>query len=79
VSGGNQNLGDLNKNEMVSFARTPALPGVELLMACGSSHHWRVFHERYAICTSDAAAAEIRYRKNSHTIGDRSTLIVRTG
>jgi len=79
VSGGNQNLGDLNKNEMVSFARTPALPGVELLMACGSSHHWRVFHERYAICTSDAAAAEIRYRKNSHTIGDRSTLLFEPG
>ena len=72
-------MGDLNKKEMVSFIRTPALPGVELLMACGSSHHWKVLHERYAICTNDAAAAEIRYRKNSHTIGDRSTLLFEPG
>ena len=49
------------------------------MTARGSSHHWRVFHERYAICTSDAAAAEIRYRKNSHTIGDRSTLLFEPG
>ncbi len=76
---GNQILGNTNKKEMVSFTRTRSLPGVELMTARGSSHHWRVFHERYAICTSDAAAAEIRYRKNSHTIGDRSTLLFEPG
>lgn len=76
---GNQNLGNTNKKEIVCFARTPALPGVELLMAHGSSHQWKVYHERYAICTSDAAAAEIRYRKNSHTVGDRSTLLFEPG
>jgi len=76
---GNQILGNTNKKEIVSFTRTRSLPGVELMMARGSSHHWRVFHERYAICTSDAAAAEICYRKISHTICDRSTLLFEPG
>lgn len=72
-------MGNTNKKGIVGFARTLALPGVELLMAHGSSHQWRVYHEQYAICTGDVAAADIRYRKNSHTVDYRSTLLFEPG
>ena len=72
-------MDNTNNKEIVSFARPPALPGVELMTARGSTHHWRVYHERYAICANDAVAAEIRYRKTSHTICDRSFLLFEPG
>jgi AraC-like DNA-binding protein len=76
---GESNLGNSNNKGIVNFTRTPALPGVELLTARGSTHHWRVYHERYAVCANDAVAAEIRYRKISHAICDHSTLLFEPG
>jgi AraC-like DNA-binding protein len=55
------------------------LPGVELMTARGSSHHWRVFHEQYAVCANDVVAAEIRYRRSSHAICDRSISLFEPG
>lgn len=72
-------MDNTNNKEIVSFARPPVLPGVELMTARGSSRHWRVYHERYAICANIAVAAEIRYRKTSHAICDRSTSLFEPG
>lgn len=75
---GDRNLGTDN-NESLSYARSDALPGVELMTARSSSRHWRVFHEQYAICSNDVVAAEIRYRKNTHRITDRSISLFEPG
>ncbi|MGA7594002.1 MAG: AraC family transcriptional regulator [Gallionella sp.] len=73
------NKNNNNENELIEFARTPALPGVELMMAHDSSRHWRIFHEQYAFCTNQVVAAEIRYRRRSNRIADRSTLLFEPG
>ena len=72
-------MGNADSNESVSYTRPRALPGVELMTARGSSHHWRVFHEQYAICANDIVAADIRYRNNSHAICDRSISLFEPG
>jgi AraC-like DNA-binding protein len=72
-------LGNTDNNRSVSYTRSRALPGVELMTARSSLHHWRVFHEQYAICSNDVVAAEILYRKNSHRITDRSVLLFEPG
>jgi hypothetical protein len=79
ASKGDRSLGNTNNNESVSYARSPVLPGVELMTARSSSHHWRVFHEQYALCSNDVVAAEIRYRKNLHRIVDRSISLFEPG
>jgi AraC-like DNA-binding protein len=63
----------------VSFARSPTLPGVELLLVTQSTHLWRVFHEQYAICTCDTAAARIRYRGDEYMAVDQSALFYEPG
>jgi len=78
VSGGYK-LDDSDHKEVLRFARTPALPGVELMTARGSPHAWRVYHEQYAVCTVDKATADIRYRRNLHQIANRSTLLFEPG
>jgi AraC-like DNA-binding protein len=72
-------LDNANRKSSVRFARTTALPGVELMTAHANSHAWRVYHEQYAVCTGDTAAADIRYRRRSHRIIDRSTLLFEPG
>ena len=68
-----------NENEFIGFARSAALPGVELMTARRSSRAWRVFHEQYAFCTNQVVAAEIRYRRRSNRIADGSTLLFEPG
>ncbi len=68
-----------NENELIEFARTAALPGVELMMARGSTRHWRVFHEQYAFCTNEAVAAEKRYRQRTNRVVDSSTTLFEPG
>jgi len=70
---------DNNKNELIEFARSTALPGVELMMARDSSRHWRVFHEQYAFCTNDVVAADKRYRQRTNRIVDSSTTLFEPG
>lgn len=72
-------MDDADRKSSVRFARTTALPGVELMTAHANSHAWRVYHEQYAVCTSDTAASDIRYRRRSHRIVDRSTLLFEPG
>ena len=72
-------MGKIDNNEIVSYARPRVLPGVELMTARSSSHHWRVFHEQYAVCANDVVAAEIRYRKSSHRITDGSISLFEPG
>ncbi|MGB9093403.1 MAG: AraC family transcriptional regulator [Gallionella sp.] len=68
-----------HENELIEFARSAALPGVELMMASGSTRQWRVFHEQYAFCTNEAVAADKRYRRRSHRITDSSTTLFEPG
>jgi len=72
-------MSNADSNESISYARSLALPGVELMSARNSSHHWRVFHEQYAICANDVVAADIRYRNKSHPIFDRSISLFEPG
>jgi len=65
-----------NKSEIIRFARSPALPGVELMTARGSSRQWRVFHEQYAFCTNDVVDADKRYRQRTNRIVDSSTTML---
>jgi AraC-like DNA-binding protein len=68
-----------HENERIQFARSAALPGVELMIASGSTRQWRVFHEQYAFCTNEAVAAEKRYRRRTHRIVDSSTTLFEPG
>lgn len=72
-------MDDSDNKEVVRFARAPAMPGIELMTARGSSHAWRVYHEQYAVCTVDKATADIRYRRNLRRIPSRSTLLFEPG
>ncbi|MEO9040751.1 MAG: AraC family transcriptional regulator [Gallionella sp.] len=72
-------MGNTDNNESVNYTRSRALPGVELMTARNSTHHWRVFHEQYAICSNDVVAAEIHYRNNSHRITERGILLFEPG
>jgi len=69
----------MDPKESIHFVRPPTLDGVELMVAKASSHHWRVYHEQYAICANDDVAAEIRYRKKSNPILNRSTSLFEPG
>jgi AraC-like DNA-binding protein len=72
-------LDNTDQKESVRYTRSQALPNVELLEVRGSAVHWQVFHERYAICSNDLVAAEIRYRNETNQVCDRSTLIFEPG
>lgn len=63
----------------VTFVRPTALPGTEVLFAHQNSHNWRVFHERYVICTCDTAAAGWRYRGRSNFLDDGSYMLMEPG
>ncbi len=65
--------------DTITFARPHALPGVEILFARHNSHRWRVFHECYAICTCDTAAADWRYRRSSNSLEDRAFMLMEPG
>jgi AraC-like DNA-binding protein len=68
-----------NENELIEFARSAALPGVELMMARGSTRRWRIFHEQYAFCTNQVVAADKRYRQRTNRIVDNSTMLFEPG
>ncbi len=67
------------QKEKLSFVRSAALPDVELLIASDSHTHWRVYHERYTVCSNDTVAAEIRYRGKLHPVADYESLLFEPG
>lgn len=69
----------LENGETVHFLRPPTLAGTEFLFAHQNSHHWRVFHERYAVCTCETADAHWRYRRRSHLLNDGSYSLLEPG
>jgi AraC-like DNA-binding protein len=78
---GDYKLDNTNKieNELIEFARSATLPGVELMMARSSTRHWRIFHEQYAFCTNQVVAADKRYRQRTNRIVDFSTMLFEPG
>ena len=68
-----------NDDGTVTFVRPAALPGTELLLAQQNNHNWRVFHERYVICTCDTAAAGWRYRGRSNFLDDGTYMLMEPG
>lgn len=65
--------------ETLTFIQSAALPGVELLFAEHAIRRWHVFHERYAVCTCDTAAAGWRYRGKSHLLTDGAYMLLEPG
>jgi AraC-like DNA-binding protein len=65
--------------ERLALHRPPALPGVEILSAHGSSQAWHVFHEHYDICACRAACAPWRYRGRNEMFVDRSVGLMEPG
>ncbi|MHB8253504.1 MAG: helix-turn-helix domain-containing protein [Acidiferrobacter sp.] len=63
----------------VTFGRSSTLAGVEIMFARQNSQRWRVYHENYAICTCDTAAANWRYRRGSQFLDDRSFMLMEPG
>ena len=60
---------DIDPDERVAFARPRELPGVEILLAENSARRWRVFHERYDICTVlRGSGVEWTYRGKLHAM-----------
>lgn len=72
-------MNDSNHKEIVRFVRPPVLPGIELMTAHSSPHAWRVYHERYAVCTVDKTTADIHYRRNLRSTANHSTLLFEPG
>ncbi len=83
------------KTEVMSFSRNPepvdgryerlrwlrptATPGSEILAAQNSFEGWHMFHERYAICACDTAAAGWRYRSRDLFLSDGSVMLIEPG
>jgi AraC-like DNA-binding protein len=65
--------------ERLAFFRPAALPGTELMVAHESSQPWHVFHERYAFCLCQAAAAGVRYRGGDDVVSDGDVLVREPG
>lgn len=65
--------------ERLEFFRPAALPGAELMVAHESSQPWHVFHERYAFCLCQAAAAGVRYRGGDDVVSDGDVLVREPG
>lgn len=65
--------------EIIEFTRPSSLPGLELLVAKHSLRKWHMFHERYAICACQSAAAGWRYRGGDYFSGDGSVMLLEPG
>jgi len=63
----------------ITFARSDALSGVEVMSAQQNAHRWRVYHEHYAVCTCDTAAANWRYRRHSQFLDDKAFMLMEPG
>lgn len=59
--------------------RSAAVPGTELLIAYDSFYPWRIYHEQYNLCACRTAAADWRYRGDSHHLRDGSCALLQVG
>lgn len=67
------------RQERLTFLRSAAVPGTEVLTAFDSFYLWRVFNERYAICACRTAATDWRYRGGMHYLRDASCMLLQAG
>lgn len=63
----------------IIYSRPIALPGTELLLAKRDANYWRVFHERYVICTCSNGAASGRYRGKTQFLSNRGHALIEPG
>lgn len=71
-----------NENERITVLRPLASPGVEVWRAERSLRYWRVFHERYTFCTTEAGGVGIchwRYRRREFSMQPRTQRIFEPG
>lgn len=66
-------------NGQLRYLRHPALPGLELLVANGSTGNWRMFHDRYLFCGCASVATSWVYRRKTHFIEDGITAFMEPG
>lgn len=70
---------DQASQERLSFLRSTALPGLEILRGEPSSTAWRVFHERYAVTACESVSADLRYRGWHRQLRDRTVVFFEPG
>ena len=70
---------DAARAERMSFLRTSAIPGTEMLAVYHSLRSWHFFHERYAICACRFASAGWRYRGKQEFSNDGDVMLLEPG
>ncbi|MHB8454627.1 MAG: helix-turn-helix transcriptional regulator [Acidiferrobacterales bacterium] len=68
-----------NPKRIITYLQPAALPGTEIWTARSDDKYWRVFHDRYVLCTTTAAAATWKYRGKTHTLTDRTHMLLEPG
>lgn len=69
----------LHATEVLQYVRTPALPGVEVLIANPSLYSWRMLHQRYLLCGCTSVSTSWRYRGKVRHIEDGQTAFMEPG
>jgi AraC-like DNA-binding protein len=67
------------REEQITYRYSRAVPGIELMSVRDSRRLWRVYHERYVVCTVWTGLADWTYRRRSHTSGARSNMMLEPG
>ena len=65
--------------EVLQYLRTPALPGVEILIASPSLGSWRILHQRYLICGCQSVSSSWIYRQKTRHMEDGLTAFMEPG
>lgn len=71
-----------NEQERITVIRPAAIPGLEVWKAERSLRYWRVFHDRYAFCTTDTGWSGIsawRYRGQEFSMAPHTQQIFEPG
>ena len=63
----------------VKYLRNVALPAVEVMIAEPSTGGWRIFHDRYLICSCTSVATTWAYRAKTNHIEDGATSFMEPG
>jgi AraC-like DNA-binding protein len=72
-------MADTQPTSQLTYLRSPALPGVEMLVANPSAGSWCMFHERYLLCGCPSVATSWVYRRKTHVIEDGATAFMEPG
>ncbi len=65
--------------ESLSYLRSSALPGVEILVASPSASTWRMLHERYLLCGCQSVSSSWIYRRKTRYVNDGATAFMEPG